>query len=243
MRYSALSDIGVKRQKNEDNWAIVFDKDENPVGFIIADGMGGYLAGEEASKIAVNGMSPVIQKCVEDKLSTKDIRPLVSEQINFINNKIMNYSRENLGGFESGTTLSLGMVIDDKLHIIHVGDSRIYRIREGEILQITEDHSLVSELMKEGLISADEANHHPDRNKITKALGFENDFFPDIFVEQIIKDDIYIFCTDGLYEGIDDQKILKTVLNEPREDTSQRLIEKAKESGSTDNITVIVAWM
>lgn len=243
MKYSALSDIGVKRQKNEDNWAIVFDKDDNPIGFIIADGMGGYFAGEEASKIAVNGMLPVIHKYVEEKLSSKDIRQLVSEQINNINNKIMNYSMENLGGLESGTTLSLGMIIEDNLHIIHVGDSRIYRIREGEITRITEDHSLVSELMKEGLISEDEATSHPDRNKITKALGFENDFFPDIFIEQILKGDIYIFCTDGLYEGMDDQEILKTVLSEPQEEISQRLIEKAKQSGGTDNITVIVAWM
>jgi serine/threonine protein phosphatase PrpC len=97
--------------------------------------------------------------------------------------------------------------------------------------------------MKEGLISEDEATSHPDRNKITKALGFENDFFPDIFIEQILKGDIYIFCTDGLYEGMDDQEILKIVLSEPQEEISQRLIEKAKQSGGTDNITVIVAWM
>lgn len=243
MKYSALSDIGVKRQKNEDNWAIVFDKDENPIGFIIADGMGGYLAGEEASKIAVNGMLPVILKCVEDKLSTKEIRDLITEHINIINKKIMDYSLKNLGGLESGTTLSLGMLIDDKLHIIHVGDSRIYRIRDNEILRLTEDHSLVSQLMKKGLISADEANHHPERNKITKALGFEKDFFPDIFIEQIKKADIYVFCTDGLYEEIDDKEILNSVLNEPREDISKSLIEKAKESGGTDNITVIVVWM
>ena len=96
--------------------------------------------------------------------------------------------------------------------------------------------------MKEGLISEDEATSHPDRNKITKALGLRM-IFPDIFIEQILKGDIYIFCTDGLYEGMDDQEILKTVLSEPQEEISQRLIEKAKQSGGTDNITVIVAWM
>lgn len=243
MKYSALSDIGVKREKNEDNWNIVLDEENNPVGFIIADGMGGYLAGEEASRIAVEEMSSMVLKCVSSKLSDEDINDIVIKQINNINNQIMEYSLNYLGGLESGTTLSVGMVIGDNLHIIHVGDSRVYRIRESEIIRLTEDHSFVAELMKEGLISADEASHHPKRNSITRALGFQEDFFPDIFIERIIEGDIYIFCTDGLYEGIDDQEILRTVLNEGREIVTQRLIEKAKESGGTDNITVIVAWL
>lgn len=243
MKYSALSDIGLKREKNEDNWNIVLDKQGNPIGFIIADGMGGYLAGEEASRIAVEEMSSMVLKCASEKMSAEEMKDMITDQINRINNKIMEFSLKNLGGLKSGTTLSVGMIIDNNLHIIHVGDSRVYRIRKGTITRLTEDHSYVAELMKEGLISADEANHHPDRNRITRALGFEEDFFPDIFIELIMPEDIYIFCTDGLYEGMEDQEILTTVLNEPREIISQRLIEKAKESGGTDNITVIVGWM
>ncbi|HHU91106.1 MAG TPA: serine/threonine-protein phosphatase [Clostridiaceae bacterium] len=243
MKYSALSDIGLKREKNEDNWNIVLDREGNPIGFIIADGMGGYLAGEEASRIAVENMSLMVLECASKDLSDDSIREIIISEINKINDRIMTYSLENLGGLKSGTTLSVGMVIGDNLHIIHVGDCRVYRIREGRITRLTEDHSVVAKLIKEGLISADEANNHPDRNRITRALGFQEDFFPDINKEHIQPDDIYIFCTDGLYEGMTDQDILDTVINEPRETIAKRLIEKAKESGGADNITVIVTWM
>lgn len=243
MKYSALSDIGLKREKNEDNWNIVLDKEGNPIGFIIADGMGGYLAGEEASRIAVENMSLMVLECASRNLSDESIRDIVINEINKINDRIMSYSLQNLGGLKSGTTLSVGMVIGNHLHIIHVGDSRVYRIREGKISRLTEDHSLVAKLIKEGLISADEANHHPDRNRITRALGFQEDFFPDINKELILPDDIYIFCTDGLYEDMSDEEILETVINEPRETIAKCLIEKAKEYGGADNITVIVTWM
>lgn len=243
MKYSALSDIGLKREKNEDSWNIVLDGSGNPIGFIIADGMGGYLAGEEASRIAVEEMSEMVLECASGRYSSDEIDDIVAKRINIINNRIMEYSLNNLGGLKSGTTLSVGMIAGDIMHIIHVGDSRVYRIRNGSISRLTEDHSLVAELVKEGIISADEANHHPDRNRITRALGFEENFYPDIIKEVIQPGDIYIFCTDGLYEDLDDEDILKTVLDEPREMISQRLIEKAKESGGSDNITVIVAWM
>jgi len=243
LKYSALSDIGLKREKNEDSWNIVLDGSGNPIGFIIADGMGGYLAGEEASRIAVEEMSEMVMECVSGSYSSDEINEIVAKRINIINNRIMDYSLNNLGGLRSGTTLSVGMVIGDIMHIIHVGDSRVYRIRNGAISRLTEDHSLVAELIREGIISADEANHHPDRNRITRALGFEENFFPDIIKEVIQPGDIYFFCTDGLYEDLDDEDILRTVLEEPREKISQRLIEKAKESGGSDNITVIVAWM
>jgi protein phosphatase len=243
LKYSALSDIGLKREKNEDNWNIVLDKEGNPIGFIIADGMGGYLAGEQASRIAVENMSLMVLECASKNLSDDSIRDIVINEINKINDRIMSYSLQNLGGLKSGTTLSVGMVIGKNLHIIHVGDSRVYRIREGSISRLTEDHSLVAKLIKEGLISADEANHHPDRNRITRALGFQEDFFPDINKELILPDDIYIFCTDGLYEDMSDQEILETVIKEPRETIAKRLIEKAKGYGGADNITVIVTWM
>jgi serine/threonine protein phosphatase PrpC len=243
LKYSALSDIGLKREKNEDNWNIVLDKDGNPVGFIIADGMGGYLAGEEASRIAVEEMSEMVLECTSGNLSFEDVKEAAEKRINIINNKIIDYSLQNLGGLKSGTTLSVGMVSGETLLIIHVGDSRVYRIRDGRISRLTEDHSLVAELVKEGVISADEASHHPDRNRITRALGFEENFFPDIFKEAIQPGDIYIFCTDGLYEDLSDEDILKTVLEEPRETISKRLIDKAKKYGGSDNITVIVAWM
>lgn len=243
LKYSALSDIGLKREKNEDNWNIVLDTSGNPIGFIIADGMGGYHAGEQASRIAVEEMSEMVLECTSGNFTFDAIKEVAAKRINIINDKIMDYSLHNLGGLKSGTTLSVGMVIGDILHIIHVGDCRVYRIRNGSISRLTEDHSLVAELVKEGVISADEANHHPDRNRITRALGFQENFFPDMFKEIILPGDIYIFCTDGLYEDLNDDDILKAVLDEPRESISKRLVDEAKKYGGSDNITVIVAWM
>ncbi len=243
MRYSALSDIGLKRDKNEDNWNIVLDEAGNPVGFIVADGMGGHLAGEEASRIAVEEMSSTALACVSQNASPDVIKDLINQQIMTINQRIMDFSIQHLGGLKSGTTLSVGLVLDRHLHIAHVGDCRIYRIRDGSIYRLTEDHSYVAELVKGGLISADEADHHPDRNRITRALGFKDNFFPDFYSELIRKEDIYIFCTDGLYMDLSDQEILDTVLHEPRETIVNRLIEKAKDHGGSDNITAIVAWM
>lgn len=243
MRYSALSDIGLKRDKNEDNWNIVLNAEESPIGFIIADGMGGHLAGEEASRIAVEEMSSTVLECVSMNATADTIKKLITKRIKTINDRIMDYSSKNLGGLKSGTTLSVGIILENNLQIVHVGDSRIYRIRNGSINCLTQDHSYVAELLKGGLISSDEANHHPDRNRITRALGFKDNFFPDFYSEPIVPGDIFVFCTDGLYEEVEDQKILEMVLKEPRESVAKSLIEMAKDHGGSDNITVIVAWM
>lgn len=243
MKYSALSDIGLKRDKNEDSWNIVLDTEGNPVGFIIADGMGGYLAGEEASRIAVEEMSSMILDCFSMKTDFESMKELIIKRISVINDKIIDYSNKKLGGLKSGTTLSAGMVLNNNLHIIHVGDCRVYCVREGKLSRLTQDHSYVAELVKGGLISPDQAVNHPDRNRITRALGFKDNFLPDFYTVPILDGDVYIFCTDGLYECIKDDEILKLVLHEPREALAGRLIEKAKEYGGNDNITVIVAWM
>lgn len=243
MRYSALSDVGLKRDKNEDNWNIVLDKEGNPVGFIIADGMGGHLAGEEASRIAVEEMSSAVLGCLSKGATEDSLKDLLSSKIHVINDRIMDYSNQKLGGQKSGTTLSVGVVFKNHLHIAHVGDCRVYRIRDNQIERLTQDHSYVAELVKGGLISIDEANHHPDRNRITRALGFKDNFFPDFYSSPILAGDVYIFCTDGLYGDAEDGEILDKVLHEPRETVAGCLIETAKSHGGNDNITVIVTWM
>ncbi len=243
MRYSALSDIGLKRDKNEDNWNIVLDQEGNPIGFIIADGMGGHLAGEEASRIAVEEISSMVLECVTKDTTSSAIQTLLTERIYTINNKIMDYSNKNLGGLDSGTTLSVGVVLNDNLHIAHIGDCRVYLIRNNQIIRLTQDHSYVAELLKDGIISSDEAVHHPKRHRITRALGFKDNFLPDFYVSPIKPGDVYVFCTDGLYEDVNDEEILSVVLNQPHENIAKRLIELAKEHGGSDNITVIVAWM
>lgn len=243
MRYSALSDIGLKREKNEDNWNIVLDEAGHPIGFIIADGMGGHLAGEEASRIAVEEMSSIVLECVSSGATEESLQDRISDNIITINSRIMEYSNHMLGGLKSGTTLSIGVVFKEHLHIAHVGDCRVYRVRNGTLEKLTQDHSYVAELVKGGLISSDEAHNHPDRNRITRALGFRDNFFPDFYSSPILMGDVYVFCTDGLYGEISDEQILEEVLKEPRETVASRLVEAAKTHGGNDNITVIVAWM
>lgn len=243
MKYSALSDVGLKRDKNEDNWNIVLDSNENPIGFIIADGMGGHLAGEEASRIAVEEMSSVVLKMASNDINMDAFSDFILNQIDIINNKIIDFSEKNLNGLKSGTTLTAGIVLEKQLCIVHVGDSRVYRIRNRIMNLLTQDHSYVAQLLRGGLISSDEASHHPDRNQITRALGFKENFLPDIYPETILPGDIYLFCTDGLNGDLEDQEILDIVLKEPRETMVQSLIEKAKDHGGNDNITVIAAWM
>ncbi|NLM74731.1 MAG: Stp1/IreP family PP2C-type Ser/Thr phosphatase [Clostridiaceae bacterium] len=243
MKYAAISDIGLKRDKNEDNWNIILDKEGNPVGFIIADGMGGHFAGEEASRIAVEEISSMVLDCVAQNPTPETIQKVLTDRILEINNKIMQFSNDNLGGLESGTTLSVGVVSNNCLYIAHIGDSRVYCIRDNKIIRLTQDHSYVAELIKDGIISSDEAVNHPNRNRLTRALGFKENFMPDFYTFPILPGDVYVFCTDGLYEDVDDQKILDVVNTEPRQTVAKRLVEMAKEHGGNDNITVIVAWM
>jgi len=243
VEYSAISDIGLKRDKNEDNWNIILDGEGNPVGFIIADGMGGHLAGEEASRIAVEEISSMVLDCVSQNPTPETIQKVLTDRIRTINNKIMEFSNDNLGGLESGTTLSVGVVSNNCLYIAHIGDSRVYCIRDRQIIRLTQDHSYVAELIKDGIISSDEAVHHPSRNRLTRALGFKDNYMPDFYTFPMLPGDVYIFCTDGLYEDVDDQMILDVVNTEPKQNIAKRLVEMAKERGGNDNITVIVAWM
>lgn len=242
MEYSALSDIGLKRDKNEDNWNIVLNNDGQPVGFIVADGMGGYIAGEEASRIAVEQVSSLVLDCIALN-SVAKMRNIMTKRIKAINESIMAYSVKELGGLKSGTTLSMGIVKGDTLYIAHIGDSRVYQVRNNSIRLVTTDHSYVAELVKEGLLTVDQASNHPDKNKITRALGFKDSYMPDFYEEGIQPGDVYIFCTDGLYEHLADHEILEVISSETTEDAARRLIALANKRGGNDNITVIIAKM
>ena len=241
MKYSALSDIGQKREKNEDSWNIILDADGNPVGFVVADGMGGYLAGEEASRIAVQEISSMVMECVEAK-DIPTMHEIINNRIEAINRQIMEYSSRSLGGMASGTTLSIGIVKGQELFIAHIGDGRVYLIRDSMIRPITQDHTYVAELVKGGIISSNEALTHPEKNKITRALGFSENYLPDFYRETINENDIFVFCTDGLYEHLSDEEILEIVRKGPIEEASSELIKAVNQRGGNDNVTVIVAW-
>ena len=148
-------------------------------------------------------------------------------------------SKENKEFEGMGTTLEVCLIYNNRAYISHIGDSRIYRVRKNIIRQLTQDHSYVQALVKQGSITKEEANHHPKKNMLTKAIGCNAFVEPDVMVRGFLKDDIIIMCSDGLTNMIDTNEILSIVLKN-FEIASKELIKKANENGGMDNITVIL---
>ena len=138
-----------------------------------------------------------------------------------------------------GTTLEICLIYNNKAYIGHIGDSRIYRIRKGTMRKLTKDHSYVEQLVEEKKITREEANNHPKKNMLTKALGCTSFVEPIVTVKGFLKDDIIVITSDGLTNMVNDEEILK-IINEDIEKASEKLVEKANEAGGLDNITVVI---
>ena len=236
--------VGKVRSGNEDVYRVQMDKDA-PDGInatmIVADGMGGHAAGEVASKMAADGMLSL----VNDHPPKPDTH--VGEYHHFLGQIL---SDVNLDIFRSGqspiyqgmgTTCTAAVLKDNQLHVAHVGDSRGYILRAGELVQITRDHSWVGEQVEAGRLTLEEAMHHPRRNIVTRAIGIEEKVKVDNFVETIVPRDIILLCSDGLNSVVDDDGIASTLKTGDVEAKCNRLIELANNNGGPDNITVVVA--
>lgn len=239
MNVSAISDIGKVRDINEDNYCI----SEKGYGlFIVADGMGGHNAGEIASFLAVNSIKDHISKYISIDMEEQSIKGIIYEAFNRANEKIYIHANENLSCDGMGTTATLVLKINSILYIGHVGDSRAYLIRDGAIEQITQDHSLVAELVRSGSITEMEAMKHPQKNVITRALGTSQSIKVDIFTIDFNAADALILCTDGLSNFVDNYEIQKVVLEfKDSNEACERLVSMANKRGGYDNITVLVA--
>lgn len=226
--YAAATDTGRKRRRNEDSYVIA------PPLFAVADGMGGAQAGEIASKLA----AAALEDTDPGSLSGEDrVMSLIQEA----NRRVYERSNEDPSASGMGTTITVALVEDAGVTIGHVGDSRAYRYREGSIEQITEDHSLVNELMKSGKLSPEEAETHPQRSVITRALGTDPDVDVDSFTVETQTGDVFLLCSDGLTTMVDDDGILG-LLEKHRDDldrATKSLVSAANRGGGEDNITVI----
>ncbi len=239
MNVSAISDIGKVRDINEDNYCI-YEKDYKL--FIVADGMGGHNAGEVASFLVVNSIKDHITNYVSADMEEQAVKGIIFEAFNRANEKVYLYAQENSSCDGMGTTATLALKMDSTLYIGHVGDSRAYIIRDSVIEQITQDHSLVAELVRSGSITEIEANKHPQKNIITRALGTNKNIKVDIFNMDFSYGDILILCTDGLSNFVDKYEIEKTALEfKDSNDACERLVSMANKRGGYDNITVLVA--
>lgn len=231
MTATLRTDIGKRRNQNED--AAWFD--EKLGIYAVADGMGGHQAGEVASQMAIEAVINMAN--AHRKPSIAAMKQMVAQA----NDSILCRAQENPACQGMGTTLSLMWRMGMHMYIAHVGDSRIYRMRNGVLEQITRDHSLVEELVQARIITREEARTHAKRNIITRALGTPGDNEPDILVTDVQAGDLFLLCTDGLNGMVDDAAMERTLRLFPMEAAADRLIEQALDAGGSDNVTLILA--
>lgn len=235
----AKSDIGKVREINQDYFYISNSLDSIQL-YILADGMGGYNGGEIASKLAVQTAKNYIENNFKDIEKDKDsIIQLLGSSMEYANMVVYEKSKESPELQGMGTTLEICLIYNNKVYIGHIGDSRIYRIRKEFIRKLTQDHSYVQKLVKEGTITKEEAAHHPQKNMLMKALGCNAFAEPDVMVKGFLKDDILIMCSDGLTNMVDQETIYK-LASKNIEQAPKDLVELANNNGGYDNITVIV---
>lgn len=230
------TDVGLKRENNQDS--ILVDQDLNL--FIVADGMGGHRGGEVASAMAVETVQEIIEEKLQSgaKIYPKDLIKLAfKESSQRIYLKSTKDSPELMG---MGTTMVLGFAHAEKLYIGNVGDSRAYLFKDDHLWQLTEDHSLVNEQIRAGIIDENNPETMVGRNVITRSVGFEQEVVVDIVERDVIPGEVYILCSDGLTGLVSDDKITQICTQYPVPELAYRLVQEAKSSGGDDNVSVIV---
>ena len=242
-----VSDIGLKRKSNEDNYCA---DDEHGL-YVVADGMGGHAAGEVASEVAVETIEEFIRLTSEsqdatwpfgldESLSLNGNR--LKTSIRFANRRVLEKTRESAEYEGMATTVVAALVSHGEAEIAHVGDSRLYLIREGQIRRITDDHSWVNEQVLSGVIDIEQARTHPLRNVVTRALGGKEELEVEMQVLELLDMDLLLLCSDGLTSMLEDDEILKIILADgsDKRRALSGLIEAANRSGGEDNTTAIL---
>lgn len=231
MRYCSRTDVGKVRRKNED----VLHADGRV--FAVADGMGGHRGGEVASATAVEAVTDAVGAGPADA----NVSRLLAGAIVSANDEIYQKAHTGSGPPGMGTTLTCGVLSGDTLVIGHIGDSRAYLLRDGNLKQLTEDHSLVGELFRNGQITKEQAFDHPSRNVLTQALGTSTEVAPQVATHKLTAGDRVLLCSDGLTTMLTDDEIAKTLLDEADVATACRaLVDTANKAGGADNISVVL---
>jgi len=224
----AASDIGRVRERNEDAYLV-----HEPL-FAVADGMGGHRGGNVASLLAMETLGSF-------RMPEQGAATALVEDIKKANLRVMERGESDRDLRGMGTTITAVVAEDAKAHVAHVGDSRAYLFRDGNLLQLTEDHTLVQRMVREGKLTQEEAGHHPQRSILTRALGVEDGLDVDELTLDVHPGDRILLCTDGLTSMVDDRTILRILQEEPDpQSAADRLVEAANEAGGEDNITVVV---
>lgn len=245
--YEAITDVGRKRKGNEDS---VFVNPESNL-FVVADGMGGHAAGEVASRLAVDAINDFIVLTsgddeitwpfgLDENMSYDGNR--LKTAVRFANRKVLEATRERTEYEGMATTVAAVLVDGDTANLAHVGDSRVYLMRDGELTQLTSDHSWINEQIQSGVISADQARSHPLRNVVTRALGGKQDLQVDMQTHRMRAGDVLLLCSDGLTTMLPDEEIARVMASHGGDITAgaRALVDAANARGGEDNITVLL---
>ena len=240
LRFAAKTDLGRIRENNEDKFDFYEVEDLTLLAtrgclYAVADGMGGHAAGQIASELALKNVIANYYNSANDDIPTSLLESIVAANEAIYNIAVMIPERNGMG-----TTLTAAVFAEDRVYVAQVGDSRAYLIRDGQVRQVTYDHSWVAEQVRLGGMTPEEAESSPYRNVITRSIGTQSTVEPEVFVEEARPHDIWVLCSDGLTGHVADAEILQIVTGVPPAEAARQLIELANSRGGRDNITVFV---
>ena len=232
---AARSAIGLVRQGNEDSGFV------SPQLIAVADGMGGHAAGEVASRIAIEVLQSLVLTLVSTDIDKDSVEDLLMHSLHSIDSEISAVTDEEIEKRGMGTTLTALLIRDKNISLLHVGDSRCYRLRGNTLEQLSNDHTVIQELLDQGAISVAEAAEHPQRSMLTQALRGDGDVTPVLQMYEVKKGDRYLLCSDGL-SGVLTEKEIKIGLKKTDKDEAVKfLVDATYVNGAPDNVTVLIA--
>lgn len=240
LEFFSATDVGRARDNNEDSVAL----DESVGLAVLADGMGGYNAGEVASQMLTGFIRAELGRWLKESgasASASDVRRAMDICVDNANRAIFNAANTNPRYAGMGTTLVLGVFRPEGLLLGHVGDSRAYRLRGGQLTQISRDHSLLQEQLDAGLLTPEEAVFSSNKNLVTRAVGVEDAVMLELHQHELQPGDLYLFCSDGLSDMLDDDTLRQLLINHPSlSEAAQALIDGANDMGGRDNIALVL---
>ncbi len=240
MNFSMKTDKGIVRAENQDNcYVSVFN--DNSCFAVVCDGMGGPNSGDVASEIAVKSVSEYFSSRWSESFELSEIEKILVDAVKYANTEVYNKSKESARYEGMGTTLVAAVCLQNDIVFANVGDSRAY-MADDNLQQVTKDHSLLQEMLDKGQITRKEAENFPYKNIITRALGIDASVKVDTFIYNNISGKNVLLCSDGLYNFVSQEEIVKTLKDVPFAQTADDLINKANSGGGSDNITAVVIF-
>ena len=243
MNLFGLTDTGKVRADNQDSYAIRVLDDDLAVA-VVCDGMGGAQAGNVASAVAVETFAAAVEEACRQQLpeTEREREHLMREACYKANQVVHDLSLSTPGYHGMGTTLVLAVVVGEQMHIVNIGDSRIYMVEKRAVKQLTRDHTLVQNMIDRGELSVEEAEHHPKKHYITRAIGVGDTLDIDYQMYELKKESVVLLCTDGLSNYLKLEKLPELLKSCIRKGSLQELIDYANNRGGSDNITAVVLY-